>query len=161
MESPEPVSRVSPPITTMQAMMAATARSQMPTARRLSRTEKVINPRLERLYAEIHAANRLAWAKMWPHPLAGLLGMLPMRFATLLAAAASISAIVTSHAQDIAAMDMTGSGMAMPPMTLPPMPAIYAGEADKQGAPVLTGYSDHHHPITTSNPQTQAFFDQG
>lgn len=58
-------------------------------------------------------------------------------------------------------MDMTGSGMAMPPMTLPPMPAIYAGEADKQGAPVLTGYSDHHHPITTSNPQTQAFFDQG
>jgi tetratricopeptide (TPR) repeat protein len=51
-------------------------------------------------------------------------------------------------------------GMAMK-MTLPPMPAVYAGEADKPGAPIFTGYGDHHHPITTTNPQTQAFFDQG
>jgi tetratricopeptide (TPR) repeat protein len=53
----------------------------------------------------------------------------------------------------------TDSGIAMK-MTLPPMPAVYP-EAGKTGAPVLAGYGDHHHPITTSNPQTQAFFDQG
>src|SRR2546423_15402832 len=53
----------------------------------------------------------------------------------------------------------TDSNMAMK-MPLPPMPAVYP-EAGKQGAPVLAGYGDHHHPITTSNPQTQAFFDQG
>src|SRR5204862_2864420 len=51
------------------------------------------------------------------------------------------------------------SNMAMK-MTLPPMPAVYP-QAGKPGAPVLTGYGDHHHPITTSNPQAQAFFDQG
>jgi tetratricopeptide (TPR) repeat protein len=51
------------------------------------------------------------------------------------------------------------SGMNMK-MTLPPMPAVYP-EAGKVGAPVLAGYGDHHHAITTSNPQTQAFFDQG
>ncbi|HEY1963107.1 MAG TPA: hypothetical protein VGG69_11860, partial [Rhizomicrobium sp.] len=68
--------------------------------------------------------------------------------------------------------DKTPPGMPMPAgtpsdmgamnmkMTLPPMPALYP-EAGKAGAPVLTGYSDHHHPITTTNPQTQAFFDQG
>src|SRR5205823_406215 len=53
----------------------------------------------------------------------------------------------------------TDSNMAMK-MTLPPMPAVYP-QAGKPGAPVLTGYGDHHHPITTSNPQAQAFFDQG
>ncbi|HEV2560777.1 MAG TPA: hypothetical protein VGT78_01425 [Rhizomicrobium sp.] len=60
------------------------------------------------------------------------------------------------------AMAMPGdmSGMAMK-MTLPPMPAIYGGEADKPGAPMFSGYGDHHHPITTTNPQTQAYFDQG
>ncbi|MBV9062779.1 MAG: hypothetical protein JOY77_07595 [Alphaproteobacteria bacterium] len=51
------------------------------------------------------------------------------------------------------------SGMAMK-MTLPPMPAVYP-QAGKQGAPVLAGYGDHHHTITTSNPQAQAYFDQG
>ena len=44
MESPEPVSRVSPPTTTMQAMIAATASSQMPTARRLSKEARFIRP---------------------------------------------------------------------------------------------------------------------
>ncbi|HEY2032388.1 MAG TPA: hypothetical protein VGH02_01745 [Rhizomicrobium sp.] len=82
-----------------------------------------------------------------------------MKFALLLAAAASALSIAASHAAGVPGMNM--SGMSMPPMTLPPMPAVYAGEADKKGAPVLTGYGDHHHPITTSNPQTQAFFDQG
>jgi len=42
-----------------------------------------------------------------------------------------------------------------------PMPSVYAGEADKPGAPVFQGLGDHHHPISTRNPQTQAFFDQG
>ena len=42
-----------------------------------------------------------------------------------------------------------------------PMPSVYAGEADKPGAPVFQGLGDHHHPISTKNPQTQAFFDQG
>src|SRR5437763_15088894 len=51
------------------------------------------------------------------------------------------------------------SGMVMK-MTLPPMPAVYP-QAGKPGAPVLTGYGDHHHPITTSDPQSQAYFDQG
>ena len=45
-------------------------------------------------------------------------------------------------------------------MGLPPMPAIYAGQADKPGAPVFSGLGDHHMPITAS-PEAQAFFDQG
>src|SRR6185369_6509603 len=47
-------------------------------------------------------------------------------------------------------------------MTLPPMPAIYGGEADKPGAPVFgNSYGDHQHKISTTHPQTQMFFDQG
>jgi tetratricopeptide (TPR) repeat protein len=46
-------------------------------------------------------------------------------------------------------------------MTLPPMPAVYQGQADKPGAPVFKGLGDHHHPISTKNPKTQMFFDQG
>jgi tetratricopeptide (TPR) repeat protein len=42
-----------------------------------------------------------------------------------------------------------------------PMPSVYAGEADKPGAPVFQGLGAHHHPISTHNAQTQAFFDQG
>ena len=42
-----------------------------------------------------------------------------------------------------------------------PMPSVYAGEADKPGAPVFQGLGDHHHRISTKNPQTQMFFDQG
>lgn len=52
------------------------------------------------------------------------------------------------------------SGMTMK-MTLPPMPAIYAGIPDRTGAPVFEGYGDHHHAITTANPKTQSYFDQG
>jgi tetratricopeptide (TPR) repeat protein len=51
--------------------------------------------------------------------------------------------------------------MAMGAMAMGPMPATYAGEADKPGAPVFKGLSDHKHPISTRNPQTQMFFDQG
>jgi tetratricopeptide (TPR) repeat protein len=42
-----------------------------------------------------------------------------------------------------------------------PMPAVYAGQADKPGAPVFTGLGVHHHAISTTNPETQRFFDQG
>jgi tetratricopeptide (TPR) repeat protein len=49
----------------------------------------------------------------------------------------------------------------MGPMAMGPMPATYAGEADKPGAPVFKGLSDHGHRISTSNPRTQMFFDQG
>jgi tetratricopeptide (TPR) repeat protein len=42
-----------------------------------------------------------------------------------------------------------------------PMPSIYAGQADKPGAPVFQGLGAHHHPISSKNPQTQLFFDQG
>ena len=41
------------------------------------------------------------------------------------------------------------------------MPAVYAGQADKPGAPIFTGLGVHHHTITTTNPETQRFFDQG
>ncbi len=42
-----------------------------------------------------------------------------------------------------------------------PMPSVYEGQADKPGAPIFKGLGAHKHPITTRNPQTQAFFDQG
>ena len=51
-------------------------------------------------------------------------------------------------------------GMAMGAM-MAPMPATYAGEADKPGAPVFAGLGAHRHPISTTNPQTQKLFDQG
>jgi tetratricopeptide (TPR) repeat protein len=57
----------------------------------------------------------------------------------------------------LAAGDM--SGMAMK-MTMPPMPAVLP-DADKPGAPVFAGLGDHRHPISTANPETQKFFDQG
>jgi tetratricopeptide (TPR) repeat protein len=42
-----------------------------------------------------------------------------------------------------------------------PMPAAYAGQADKPGAPTFKGLGDHRHPISTRNPETQRYFDQG
>ena len=42
-----------------------------------------------------------------------------------------------------------------------PMPAAYAGQADKPGAPTFRGLGDHRHPISTRNPETQRYFDQG
>jgi tetratricopeptide (TPR) repeat protein len=42
-----------------------------------------------------------------------------------------------------------------------PMPAAYAGQADKPGAPTFKGLGDHRHPISTKNPETQRYFDQG
>src|SRR5580692_3194305 len=57
-------------------------------------------------------------------------------------------------------VDMPGMGQGGMLM-VGPMPSVYAGEADKPGAPVFKGLGDHHHRISTANPQTQAFFDQG
>jgi tetratricopeptide (TPR) repeat protein len=42
-----------------------------------------------------------------------------------------------------------------------PMPSVYAGQADKPGAPTFKGLGDHHHPISTRNAETQRYFDQG
>lgn len=49
--------------------------------------------------------------------------------------------------------------MHMGPMS--PMPGIYAGQADKPGAPIFKGLGAHRFPITTRSPQAQRFFDQG
>jgi tetratricopeptide (TPR) repeat protein len=64
--------------------------------------------------------------------------------------------------------DASSGGMAMPggdtmlmQMTLPPVPPMLERKGDKRGAPLFDGYGDHHHQITTSNPRTQAYFDQG
>lgn len=59
---------------------------------------------------------------------------------------------------------MAGMQMSAPmSMGLPlsPMPSIYAGEADKPGAPVFKGLGVHHIAISTKVPETQRFFDQG
>src|SRR4051794_15658620 len=44
---------------------------------------------------------------------------------------------------------------------MPAMPAVYQGQADKPGAPVFQGLGGHKFSITTSSPESQAFFDQG
>src|SRR3984957_73468 len=77
-----------------------------------------------------------------------------------LALAALTAALLTStaSADPMAAMPgMAPGGMLM----IGPMPAIYGGEADKPGAPVFQGLGAHRHPISSRNPQTQLFFDQG
>jgi tetratricopeptide (TPR) repeat protein len=83
-----------------------------------------------------------------------------MRVLILVAAIATIAA-GAARAADPAPM----AGMPMGPMSmgvaLAPMPAVYNGEADKAGAPLFTGLGDHHHPISTTNAQTQVYFDQG
>jgi tetratricopeptide (TPR) repeat protein len=79
--------------------------------------------------------------------------------ATLLAG--TLLAGVATAAEPMADMPgMAHGGMAMGPM-LGPMPSIYAGEADKPGAPVFQGLGAHKHPISTKNLEAQTFFDQG
>ncbi len=88
-----------------------------------------------------------------------------MKLKTLLMAAvcalAACSTMPKSAAPAMSGVDMPSAGMAMAPMKMMPMPAVYKGEADKPGAPVFTGLGNLHHPISTQNPQTQKFFDQG
>lgn len=50
-------------------------------------------------------------------------------------------------------------GMAMP--MRPPGPAVYMGESEKPGAPVFANLGKHTHKISTNNPETQKYFDQG
>ena len=77
---------------------------------------------------------------------------------------------VTSAAALMAALLISPTAWAAPPakmaamnmgMMMAPMPSAYAGQADKPGAPVFAGLGRHHHPISTRNPATQKFFDQG
>ncbi|MET0273283.1 MAG: hypothetical protein ABW360_09855 [Phenylobacterium sp.] len=77
-----------------------------------------------------------------------------MRSAIL--ATAAVAALLASAAIAQPSHDMSKMQAGMPPM-----PSLYAGQADKPGAPVFTGLGSHHFPITTANPETQKFFDQG
>lgn len=72
---------------------------------------------------------------------------------------ATLLAAVSSATLAVAATDPM-PGMNMGAM-MAPMPATYAGEADKPGAPVFAGLGAHRHAISTTHPQTQKFFDQG
>jgi tetratricopeptide (TPR) repeat protein len=76
-----------------------------------------------------------------------------MRRAALISSAAALCLAATA-----AAAQMSGP---MAAMRMAPMPTVYAGQADKPGAPVFTGLGDHHHPISTRNRAAQALFDQG
>ena len=72
----------------------------------------------------------------------------------------SLAALAAAGAAFAHGDDMPG--MARPaPVAIGPMPAAYMGEADKLGAPVFKGLGVHRHPISTRNPQTQMYFDQG
>lgn len=76
-------------------------------------------------------------------------------FVSLVSPPPALAADVSSDA-----MAMPGDAMLMK-MTLPPVPPMLEQKGDKSGAPLFAGYGDHHHSITTSNPKTQAYFDQG
>jgi tetratricopeptide (TPR) repeat protein len=101
-----------------------------------------------------------------------------MREVRALAAALAVAVVFTAPAlaadpPKVAGADM--AGMAMPGdakdptamglmhmgQPMPAMPSVYAGEADKPGAPVFEGLGVHHHPISTRNAKTQMYFDQG
>jgi tetratricopeptide (TPR) repeat protein len=81
--------------------------------------------------------------------------------AVLLAASASQAADKPGErpADKMAGMQMSAP-MSMG-VLMSPMPSVYAGEADKPGAPVFKGLGVHHVAISTKVPETQRFFDQG
>jgi tetratricopeptide (TPR) repeat protein len=82
----------------------------------------------------------------------------------LAVALASSTVLAAEKPRDRPADKMAGMQMSAPmSMGLPlsPMPSIYAGEADKPGAPVFKGLGDHRMAISTKVPETQRFFDQG
>ena len=80
----------------------------------------------------------------------------PLGFAGALAAGACSH--ISSDRMDMP--DADAGGMLMK-MTLPPVPPMLAQKGDRPGAPLFDGYGNHHHPVGTSNPKTQAYFDQG
>jgi tetratricopeptide (TPR) repeat protein len=87
-----------------------------------------------------------------------------MRFANMFAAAA-VAASMALSAPVMAADPAPKGGMAMGPMNMglpmPAMPSVYAGQADKPGAPVFKGLGGHRHRISTKTARSQMFFDQG
>jgi len=76
-----------------------------------------------------------------------------MMRAALFAAASLWAGAAAAQPHDMSKMKGMGMG-------LPPMPAIYGGQADKPGAPVFGNLGDHSMPITAT-PEAQKFFDQG
>ena len=82
-------------------------------------------------------------------------------FHAMLSVAGALALGAPAQAADPGSM----AGMNMGPMNMglpmPAMPGVYAGQADKPGAPVFQGLGKHHHLISTHNPQTQLYFDQG
>jgi tetratricopeptide (TPR) repeat protein len=83
---------------------------------------------------------------------------------TLAAALAATAASAADPPKDRPADRMAGMQMNAPMsmgVPLSPMPSVYAGQADKKGAPVFKGLGAHKMPITTKNARTQMFFDQG
>jgi tetratricopeptide (TPR) repeat protein len=81
-----------------------------------------------------------------------------LALAAALAATTAFASEMPGMNSSDAPADMGGMNMKM---TLPPMPAIYAGQPERAGAPLFEGYGDHVHRITTSNPRTQEYFNQG
>jgi tetratricopeptide (TPR) repeat protein len=84
--------------------------------------------------------------------------------ATFAAALFATTAYAADPPKDRPADRMAGMQMNAPMsmgIPLSPMPSVYAGQADKKGAPVFRGLGGHRMPITTKNTRTQMFFDQG
>ncbi|HEX5379303.1 MAG TPA: tetratricopeptide repeat protein [Phenylobacterium sp.] len=73
---------------------------------------------------------------------------------------AAYLALLSTPAWAQASGDMP-PGMGQMGHSMHAMPSVYAGQADKAGAPTFKGLGDHHHPISTRNPDTQRYFDQG
>src|SRR5215471_8922582 len=83
---------------------------------------------------------------------------------TTLIATTMLAALAADPPKDDAAHRMAGMQMNAPMsmgIPLSPMPSVYAGQADKKGAPVFKGLGSHHMAISTKNARTQMFFDQG
>jgi len=89
-----------------------------------------------------------------------------IEFRAALVFAVALASSAAALAADPASMlGMNMGAMTMGPMNMglpmPAMPGVYAGQADKSGAPVFQGLGKHHHPISTHNPLVQLYFDQG
>ena len=78
-----------------------------------------------------------------------------------LALALGGSMLAGAAAADEPMAGMPGMGGQGGMLMVGPMPSVYAGEADKPGAPVFQGRGSHRHPISTKSPKAQMFFDQG
>lgn len=75
----------------------------------------------------------------------------------LIASGVGVFLLASAQAADMPMAMPGGTVMKM----IDPMPAVYMGQADKPGAPMLTGLGTHHHKISTKNARSQRLFDQG